>query len=322
MEIQLFAINKDLNKVIMPITAVIGLFTSVGYRVGNATLLASAFDERAFAQNLPPNSILLTDFDDEDCLKRIRRTLDNALNAPKYRECGCGYYLSNNGKRCYIINAQRFVDNAAIRDEIIAISDLPQFFNVKLFTSNLSSVLKIVEVLPDFDFFDFSYFYQDGDMLLTFAYPYADNNIISKFKLNLYQAFGDCIYNDLPVSILDSLCEILSVRNQQILIIDNSRQNFIGDFAHKLLDSSHNISLAFDTTFRRENDKIKYLSKHNLSFACCIGESDFGLEIEYFDDFNCKKDYFDFKSIQKSDKNYFFQYFLYNILHKIKKSTW
>lgn len=320
-EANLIVITQDYDNIKMPITFVIGLFSSVGFRITRTLLLSQDFLPGELFALLDSNTIILTSFDHEASLQNIRTILDSFVGG-SYDYLKFGYFTGNQNKKCFIINDEitnmkNCIDFSMLRSKVGGAPIL----NIKVYTESQNQVLEGIKSLLDPAQFDMSYFYDCGDMWLTFESKSRDPCLIDSFSQSLYRLLGDRIYNDEPLTLADSVREFLDIHNQYVVVQDNTTAKVIAEY---LLDNAGlNRRIILEDDLPSDFGAVQaHLTAKNYCLAVSIYDNNAGQTLSYINEVNCKNEFFEYKNIQKSDKRHLIHYFLYNILHKIRKNTW
>ena len=321
MKINLIVLTPNLNYVEMPITNVIGLFTSLGYQFNGVNLLDYDFYDDAMESLVGNFFIVVAPFDNEGCLEKIRKTFDKVYTPP-YQQFCYGYFIGNATKFGIILDKsliQDFNTDIAYR-QLSKLIEFTKTFNLKLFSLNPNEIIPVAERLSDDYQCDFAYFFKEGDMLLSFTEKSKDSGTALSLEQQVYRTFGNFIYNDKLMNIPDTLAEIMEVQKKKVVIVDNTT----GKVFVPILQNYHLNNICFDNgIFSPKMDKfLSNLEKKSIDLCLIITEGNDGFNFTFYSLTNCKTEFFAYKSIQKSSKNTLLNFILYNILQKIHKNTW
>ena len=319
MQVKLIAICNDFDNIKMPITPVIGLFSSVGCVIDSVCFLDADFATIDLRNNIKGNVVLLAPFDNEQCLIKIKSVLDKFQC--NYQSLSYGYCLDTGSQKIMLLDSD--YDYSKINThQLNNIFGGYSYFSIKLFTDNQDKILQAINTLPDFSQFELAKFYDSGDMLLVFVSKLNNKESMAKFKQQIYFTFGDYIYNDESTKLVDTLFEVLSIYNKKVVFLDNTKEKRVQSIFTEFGAFSQNFLVADKHSGNSLAEISKFLNKNNGYIGVILEEGNGGIVLSIITEYKCKSEQIDFKSLQKRGKKYLFHYFLYQILQKIRKNSW
>jgi len=312
-------ICDDLDNVKMPITQVVGFFATLGYQIDNINIIYRPVIKNCIYSILSDKCIILTPFDDEECLKCIKSAVDRIIAPREYQYHKFGYIAKGEDKICYIIN-QQLGNNIAnlLKDSTsLFLDSTKKFLNIKAFSFECGEIISIANSIADNFHTNFSYDINNGDILLHFDSSVFAN--LEQVERNVYLALGDYIYIDRLISLPDALVELLTVQRKKLAILDKTEFQYFKSGC-QIFSNSKTIEILEHKNKLDNKSKYKILGQ-GYGVLLIISQNDYGINLEFFDEFCDKNIQISFKSLQKYNRIGCFNMILYKILEKFKKST-
>ncbi len=317
MKINLLVLSQSLKEVKMPITQVIGLFTSLGYNVEHVNLLDYDFSLYSLQNLTKENLVVLAPFGEEECLEKIRAVFDDSYSGD-YCQIFGGYVVGNLAKfgvvfdnRIGDFSSNEFRESLS---EHIKPNGLVVF---KLFTLNEDEVIGIAKGLGAAFGAEVAYSCLDGDMTLSFV---SKNGNVSAIDAQSYAQFGDMIYCEDILSLDEALQEILGLVKMGVKVYDNTASGVVGEVLGA--NPIAGISVSFDAVLPEFGLLQAMLEAENLGLLLHVKDSTCGLELDFYNLTNAKREVFEVKNSGKIDKNVLKNYIFHNFLKKLRKNAW
>lgn len=314
-------ICEKLENAQMPNSLTLGFFATLGYQINHISVLNRDFLEQDLVQILTDKNIIITPFDAEDCLQKIKLAVQNTLDLNSYQKRDFGYIAEDEGKVCFVINRGLGEDiypalSCEALNGRIAVNNGK---NYKLFGFDLAEIIEKAKGIANVFGANFSYNYDCGDILLHYDSATSEN--LEQVEQVLYQTFANRIYVEENLTLLNTLRELLSVQRRRLLILDYADCDFLKS---GLCDCIKNGQIEFleRKEFKNLDKARKYLTDKNFDVLLIISKNANGLDLAFINENESQNLQIPFKNLQKYGTKGLFYHILYKILEKFKKNTW
>ena len=287
-------------------------FTSIGLKFTNVNLVNFEIEPKDLLNLFQDNTIIVVPFDNEEVLQKVKTATDVYFDN-SYIKQDFGYVSIKGNKHCCIVDTTiSNLDNAINYTNLKSIFNAENTFCVKLYGLSKNDVLNSIKPVLNSEKFDYTYYNEFDDLLFSFINTTNDKYIFENFKRDFYSLLGDYIYIDEPLSLMQSLTDLLQIRQLNFSIIDNVTKGYLDQLFNKYcypFFTSFNIAV--------NEDKIKLLQENNLNFITLLNQTNNGIELIIIDEI--EQHHFIYEKPLKDDISMkkFCNFVVFKILKKI-----
>lgn len=292
-------------------------FTGIGLQFASINLVNFEIEPQELLGLFKENTIIAAPFNNEEILQKIKLATDVYFDG-KYVKQDFGYVSTKGDRHCCIVDTTlNNLDTAINYDNLKNIFNAENTFCVKIYGLSKNEVINAIKPLLNSEKYDYSYYSEFGDLLFCFINKATEQHSFENFKRDFYAKLGKYIYIDEPLTLKQSLAELLQIRKMHFTVLDNCTNGYLNSIfcENSFFDSFY--TKIEETNISPNLDLVSILSNFNLDFIISIANTEQGIRLSFVSEIGEQQTFFkgqlnDYISMQK-----FCNFVFYEILKKI-----